>query len=412
MDLILKFIPLVVVVILLSRKYHMLFAGLIGGIIAIIIGKIPLDTATGLFLDSISRMLAITIPILYAAAASMVSQAGSIESLVELAKRFLGGRVEILAGIIVLIQGLATYTSGLGAGNTMVIAPLAMSAVGPVPQMLGSLAVITTFGYTTSPASMESILVADTVATTTSNYARIMAPYTLLFFAITILNAVVGVKRSDIARTKESEASSLSNQELIKTALPFIGLLFMVILGEPFNKLVGRVIFTPVTTVLLTAVLTTIFTEFDINQTSDALVKGSTFILTTLFSVGIFLGFIELIASLGTFEEIAGLLRYMPDNLILPVALILAFLIAIPSGAYTAGVFSLLLPTLSTLGLPAKAMGFLIVATGLGAQISPVQINVAALSDGFDMTIEEVIKSNAKYIIGAFILLLSMSLFI
>lgn len=412
MDLILKFIPLIVVVVLLSRKYHMLFAGLIGGLIAIIIGRISLDTASGLFLDSISRMLAITIPIIYAAAASMVSQAGSIESLVELSKRFLKGRTEILAGIIVLIQGLATYTSGMGAGNTMVIAPLAMSAVGPVPQMLGSLAVITTFGYTTSPASMESILVADTVSTTTANYASVMAPFTLLFFVLTIANAVLGVKKSKIDKQAEEETLDQSNGELLKISIPFLGLLFMVILGGPFNNLIGRVIFTPVTTVTITALLTTIFTEFDINDTSNALVKGSTFILTTLFSVGIFLGFIELIASLGTFEEIAGLLRYMPDNLILPVALIMAFVIAIPSGAYTAGVFSLLLPTLSTLGLPANAMGFLIIATGLGAQISPVQINVAALADGFEMTIEEVIKSNAKYILAAFSLLLVMSIFI
>lgn len=411
MSLYIKLIPLIIVIILLSKKHHMLFAGFIGGVIAMIIGRITIEDASGIFLESISKMLSITVPIIYAAAASMVSQAGSIKALVNLANRKLKGRTDILAGIIILIQGLATYMSGMGAGNTMVIAPLAMQAVGFVPEVVGSMAVITTFGYTTSPASLESILVGDAVNITAQEHAMSMGIFTLTFFALAIINGVIGVRRRNIIKENEDDLSS-SNVELVKNSIPFIALLLMVILGSSINKLIDIKIFTPVTIVIFTSILTTIFTDYSINDTSNALVKGSTFILTTLFSVGMFLGFIELIASLGTFTEIANLLKYIPENLVLPASILLAFLIAIPSGAYTAGVFTLILPSLITLGLPGRALGFVVIATGLGAQISPVQINVAALADGFDKSIEEIIKSNVKYVLTAVTILIIISFFI
>ena len=80
----------------------------------------------------------------------MVSKAGSIESLVELARRSLKGKISILAGIIVLIQGFATYMAGMGAGNTMVTAPLAAAAVGAIPEVIVAMAIVSAVGFTTS----------------------------------------------------------------------------------------------------------------------------------------------------------------------------------------------------------------------------------------------------------------------
>jgi hypothetical protein len=54
-------------------------------------------------------------------------------------------------------------------------------------------------------------------------------------------------------------------------------------------------------------------------------------------------------------------------------------------------------------------MGFVAIATGLGTQISPVQINVAALAKGFDSDIMGVIRMNFKYVIGAMVLLTAMA---
>ena len=95
----------------------------------------------------------------------------------------------------------------------------------------------------------------------------------------------------------------------------------------------------------------------------------------------------------------------------LPVAMVIGFLIAIPSGAYCAGVLTLILPTMSLMGFSPVAMGLIALATGLGTQISPVQINVVALSNGFDKSIMDIVKTNMKYMIGMLALLIVVSFF-
>lgn len=407
MELLINVIPLVVILILLFMRKHMLFAGLVGGILAMIIGGIGIGEATGLFIGGVGNMLGITVPILYAAAASMVAKAGSIESLVELAKRGLKGKIAILGGIMVLIQAFATYTAGLGAGNTMVTAPLVAIALGAVPEVIAGMAIATAVGFTTSPASTETVIAAESAGRNVVAHANAMLPYTIVFFVLSAALAVYGVYRrgSLIREGKDNkQEENVSTSILVKRAIPSIALLTLVVLGSNLNNLIGITLFTPATAVIFTAILTVICTPLNIDKTSEALIDGSKFILTTLFSVGIFLSFINMIGELGTFEQLAGLVSKAPDAIILPMAMVAAFLIAIPSGAFTAGVLTLILPTLSVLGLPSEAMGFVAIATGLGTQISPVQINVAALADGFDLEIMDVIKENVKYVIPAFIL--------
>ena len=88
-----------------------------------------------------------------------------------------------------------------------------------------------------------------------------------------------------------------------------------------------------------------------------------------------------------------------PQIIIVPCAIIMAFLIAIPSGAMCAGVLALILPTMSLLGMPSASMGMVAIAAGLGTQVSPVQINIAALSDGFQVDIMTIVKNNMKYVL-------------
>lgn len=407
MGLLINSIPLIVILVLLFMKKHMLFAGLIGGILAMIIGGIGIGQATGIFIGGVGNMLAITVPILYAATAAMVAKAGSISALVELAKRGLRGKIAILGGIMVLIQAFATYMAGLGAGNTMVTAPLVALAVGAIPEVIAAMAIATAVGFTTSPASTETVLAAESAGIDVVTHANAMLPYTIVFFLLAAALGVYGVhKRGSLVREvkEDTEKDLVKTSELVKRSIPSIALLVLVVFGNILNDLIGITIFTPAIAVILTALLTVVFTPLDINGTSEALIDGSRFILTTLFSVGIFLSFINMIAEIGTFEQLAGLVARAPDAVILPAAMLAAFLIAIPSGAFTAGVLALILPTLSVLGLPSEAMGFVAIATGLGTQISPVQINVAALADGFDLDIMGVIKKNIPFVIGAFIL--------
>ncbi|MBM7541550.1 citrate transporter [Amphibacillus cookii] len=403
MDLFIHLIPVILILILLFIKKHMLVAGIIGGATAMVIGGISIAQASDIFLDGIANMLSITIPILYASAAVMVSRAGSIQALIELARRTLKGKISILAGIIVLIQGLATYMAGMGAGNTMVTAPLMAAAIGAVPEVIAAMAIISAIGFTTSPASTETALTAESATREVTAHASSMFPFVIVFYLLAIGLAIYGVHKRGAFSNKEANQNNIndtSNMKLIQYALPAIALLIMVVFGGNINSLLGVTLITPATTIIFTALLTVVLTPLTANETSEALIDGSKFILTTLFSVGIFLGFINMIAELGLFEQVAALASQVPTPLVLPVAMILAFLIAIPSGAFAAGVLTLILPTLAVLGLPSEAMGFVAIATGLGTQVSPVQINVAALAKGFNLEIIDVIKSQAKYVVG------------
>jgi hypothetical protein len=410
MSLLINIIPLVVILALLFKKQHMLFAGLVGGILAVLIGGLEMSKATQMFVGGITNMLGITVPIIYAASAAMVSKAGSIESLVELARRSLKGKISILAGIIVLIQGFATYMAGMGAGNTMVTAPLAAAAVGAIPEVIVAMAIVSAVGFTTSPASTETVLAAESAGRDVIAHAAAMRPYTIAFYLLAAGLAIYGVyKRGVLTKDngkKEDKDDGKSNGTLLKQSIPAIALLVMVVGGSKLNSLIGINLFSPATAVIFTSILTVLLTPLTIDETCESLIDGSRFILTTLFAVGMFLSFINMIGELGTFEQIAALASNVPEAIILPVAMIIAFLIAIPSGAFAAGVLTLILPTLSALGLPSEAMGFVAIATGLGTQVSPVQINVAALAKGFEIDIIDVIKGNLKYILGALALLI------
>lgn len=415
MNLLINTIPLIVILALLFKRKHMLFAGLVGGILAVIIGGLEFQKASQMFVGGITNMLGITVPIIYAAAAAMVSKAGSIESLVELARRSLKGKISILAGIVVLIQAFATYMAGMGAGNTMVTAPLVAAAVGAVPEVIAAMSIATAVGFTTSPASTETVLTAESAGREIVAHASAMMPYTIVFYILAAGLAIYGVHKKGTlikASSKNEDSNDKSNGVLLKQSIPAIALLIMVVGGSKINSLIGINLFSPATSVIITSILTVLLTPLNIDKTCDALIDGSRFILTTLFSVGIFLSFINMIGELGTFEQLAALASNVPESVVLPVAIIIAFLIAIPSGAFTAGVLTLILPTLSVLGLPSEAMGLVAIATGLGTQVSPVQINVAALAEGFDVDMIDVIKGNVKYILGALALLIIIGIVI
>lgn len=414
MELLINLIPIIVILAILFLRKHMLFAGLLGGIVAIVLGGFTIKDSAAMVMEGISTMFSYVAPILYAAAAVMVSKSGSFQAIVDLAKDKLKGRIALFAGFLVLIQAAATYMAGMGAGNTMVIAPLVAAAVGPVPEVIAGMAIATAVCFTTSPASTETVLAAESAVRDVFDHAAAMRPYTLLFVLVGAALAVYGVhKRGSMAieqGVKETEIIESGNRWI--TAIPAIALLVMVVGSNSLNSLIGITVFTPATNVMFTAVLTAALTPLKINGTCDALSEGSRYILTTLFSVGIFLSFINIVAKLGTFEQLAALVGNVPSVIIVPCAIVMAFLIAIPSGAFCAGVLTLILPTLALLGMPSEAMGLVAIAAGFGTQVSPVQINIAALSDGFKVDIMEIVKSNMKYLISALIILIVCSFFV
>lgn len=411
MSTILLLVPLAVIIALLIARTHMLVAAAAGGVTAMIIGGIGLAEASAFVLEGIENLLGIIVPILFAASAALVAKGGATNAIVTLARRGLGARISLLAGFLVLVQALATYTAGLGAGNTVVTAPLIAAAVGAVPHVIAGMAIVTAASFTTSPASTETAVTAEFAGRPLLEHASAMLPFTISFWAIGVGLAIWGVARHGVLANRPhtdaaSDIEDLSTRRLWLRALPGIALLVMVVAGNRVGEAVGVPLFAPPVIVAITVLLTYLTSPLTLNETGDALVEGAQFILVTLFAVGIFLGFINILAEIGTFERIASAAALVPQALVVPVAALIAFFVAIPAGAFTAGVLTLVLPTLSLLGLSSMSLGFVAIAAGLGTQISPVQINVAALSYGFDQDVIAIIKNNVRFIAGAMVVLL------
>ncbi|MFA6800558.1 MAG: hypothetical protein WCR19_00460 [Acholeplasmataceae bacterium] len=419
MNLILMLIPLIVILYLLIRKQHMLVAGIVGGIVAVAVSWILVATGkleTGLqpsdfenlivnggIKDMLSKYLA---PVIYAAGAVMIARSGSIKALVEILNRKLKGKLAWLAAAIVIVQALATYMAGMGAGNTMVIAPLMFAAVGFIPEVVAGMAIATAIAFTTSPASTETALASTAAGMDVGAFANMMLPVTIIVFILAAALAFYGVhKRHNVLRTSEKvqdELTAKTNKEIWLMVVPFVVFLLLVIFGNKLNGLFTYSVFVPIINVIIAAVLCVIFCKESTEKVSKNLIEGSRFILTTLFGVGIFLGFINMIAYLGTFSELAGLIADAPKWIVAFLACVLAFIIAIPSGAFCAGVLTLLLPTIALIpGLSPLAFGLIAISAGLGTQISPVQINIAALSEGFQVSVFEVIQGNLKFVLSA-----------
>ena len=414
MELILMLIPLFVIVGVLVMKKHMLVAGIFGGLTAVVVSFIlrgmgTIDEAItfvvmqGLLTDGVEQMLSTYIaPVIYASAAVMISKTGAFKALVELLNRLLQGKIAWIAAAIVIVQAIATYMSGLGAGNTMVIAPLLAAAVGFIPQVVGAMAIATAVAFTTSPASTETALTSDTAGMVTSEFANMMLPFSATVFILAAALAFYGVKKKgDMIQTSDAEKSEFADatdKDLWFRIIPILTFLFVVVVGGALNDLFPSPVFIPFINVIIVAILCVIFGKTSMDETSKNFVDGSKFILTTLFGVGVFLGFINFIAHLGTFEELAGWAGEAPGGLVVLTAILIGFFIAIPAGAFAAGVLTLIFPTLGLLELTPFAYGLVAIGVGLGTQISPVQINVAALSEGFNLTIIDVVRNNVRFV--------------
>lgn len=409
---ILVIVPLILVLVLLFMKVDMIIAGLVAGILAMLIGGVSLMDANAQLLETIPSMLSITVPIINSAVAMAVFKAGSYSAALTLAKRGTKGKVEFVSAFIVVLLAAATYMSGIGGGSAMVIAPLAFAAVGVVPELIAGMSLAAAVSFTTSPASLESSIVSKLGDVSVGDYVSVMRPYWLVFVALAIVLAFWGTKRRNVG-FKESEDDVFdkkTNGELFKLTLPAIFLLFAVIFGPVVNDVIGFAFFTPLVYMILTLALVFICTDFTMNQSVEAMVDGSTYILTRLFQVGIFLAFINVIAQTGTFAVIAGIAQNAPEFIVVPVAILTGVLIGVPAGAYVGSVLTLVLPVAVSLGFPPLALGFVTMGVGLGSQMSFVNITMQALSSGFQIPILDVVKGNVKWLSLASVLLLAIGL--
>lgn len=404
-------LPLVVIIALLIKNVDMLVAGLVGGVLSMIIGGITLAQANSLFLAAIPNMLSMTVPIVNSAVATAVFKSGGYTAALTLVRRSIKGRTELMAAFIVILQAAATYMSGIGGGSAMVIAPLAFAAMGAIPELIAGMSIATAVCFTTSPASVESGVVSQLSGVAVTDYVAEMRMFTLLFVVIAVGIAVFGAlrRKAVFAGEENEEVKNMSNAELWKTTVPAIFLLFAVIVGPVINKAAGMPILGPLAYTVLTVALIAICTKLNLNQACSALVDGSTYILTRLFSVGIFLGFINVIGETGAFTAIVNVAKMAPAFLLVPAMVLAGFLVGFPAGAYVGSVLALVLPIGISLGFSPVALGFVTIGVGFGSQISYVNITMQALASGFQKPIGEIVKGNLKWVGAATVLLVIIS---
>ncbi len=103
--------------------------------------------------------------------------------------------------------------AGMGAGNTMVIAPLMFAAVGFIPEVVAAMAIATAIGFTTSPASTETGLAATAAGMEVGDFANMMLPVTIIVFLLAAGLAFYGVyKKKNVVRSNEQEENEFASK--------------------------------------------------------------------------------------------------------------------------------------------------------------------------------------------------------
>ncbi len=444
-------VPLIVVLILLFRQRNMVVAAAAGGLLAIVIAYLfrehlplvqesvngetrvvilDLKRAFYRFSSTIPSMLSFTSPIVNASAAAMVAAFGGFAALLEIARRRLNGRMELLAAFVVMLQAFATYTAGLGAGNTVITAPLIAAAVGATPGVIMGMAIATAGAFTTSPSSAESALTSRIAGLSdVGPYVADMRPFFLMAVAIGMAIAWWDVRRrkgafvpGDDIKATEGTPTPIDTfgvtpetpaRQLWARATPALWLLGAVVLGRPLNDLFVAwglpQFFSPMVYISITVVLVFLMRLGTIDSAAQKLIEGGSFILVRLFAVGLFLAFVNMISDIGAFQLIAKAALQVPKEFVVSVAALVGFLIAIPAGAYAVAVMGLIGPALGAAGFTPLQLGFVMMVIGMGTQMSWSQLNVASLSYGFKVSISRIVRINAPGVIAMALLLAGLA---
>lgn len=433
--------PLLVILVMIMPpfRFHVLVAGLVGGVLAVAIGGLSAPKVTELFFAGMTQILDIKSVMLFAATAMVLARCGCTNAIMELLTRWFGARTELIAAAMVLVQATATYMAGIGAANTLVTAPLVFAAVGFVPLAVVGMSIVSGASWATSPSSAEAAYISKQMGISATEYASFMLPYTVVFWVLGALIAWYGVRRYRLAGRlapglavgAQGGSSSMTAPKApievpvtnglgtdigvglsaARRAMPFFVMLLLILVGPPLNRMIGIPLFSAVLLPLWVLLLTALLLKVHPNRIAEMFVEGGLTILRYMFLVALFLGFIKLLSEIGTFTAIAGLVGFAGPAIVLAVALIVAFLVAIPAAAYTVAIDAMIIPVLGAVGVPVWAYGFVGIAVAQGAMMSPVQINVAATAHGFKTDILAIVRNNAPYMPLAFLITLVMATF-
>lgn len=423
-------LPLIVILGLLLPpiKAHVIVAGFAGGVLAIIIGGIDLTEATGLFTEGATRLFGIAPVILYASTSIVLARAGSMSATLNIIQRVLGGKIQLVVPVMVIIQSLAVYAAGSGAANTLVTGPLLFAAVGFNSWVVGGLSIASAGAWACSPSAAETAFMSEAMGIQVVDYVVMMRPYSMVLCVLGAIIAYVGVVRavkqgtlnSDIANitedVKNNAADNISKPALgdpevadWRRSLPFFVLLILLVMSPIINKLLGFQLLSTFTIPFIVLITAALLIKINFNTLSQEFVEGSRTILGYLFMVGVFLGFINILTRIGTFDVIAQLPAGLPIGLLGIGALVICYLIAIPAAAYTTAVLIITVPIMQAIGVPAIYFGFMTLIVAQGAMICPAQVNVIASAHSFKTTIMKIVSNNLRFSITAAVVVIILS---
>jgi len=310
-------------------------------------------------------------------------------------------------GTSFFLLGVVVYLAGHGAANILAIGPMIYAITGWIPEIVAAIGIAAPSSWTTSPASAETGTTAKLANISPAQYYMFMRPFTVIMWLVATALALYGsYKRRDILNLKISpEIEKISSGELLKNALPFITFIILVFVIPLFN--VNDVIVP-----LITLLVAFLVIRKDINANLQKWVEANRPLLTYLFYAGTFLGFVNVISLIGTFNTIAGVVAHVPAQVIVITAIIIGYLVGTVAGAYTAMTMALILPVLLGAGIPWRALGFVNYAIGLGAMTCPAQVSVSASAIVFKTDIPSIVKNNWKYMPFLLIIPIVLSLIV
>ena len=199
-------LPLLVTLALLLPPFraHVIVAGFVGGILAMLIGGLDIGQATGLFTEGVTRLFGIAPVILFASTSIVLARAGSMRATLSLLNKGLKGKVEYIAPAMVIVQALAVYAAGSGAANTLVTAPLLFAAIGFDPYVLGGLSIASAGAWACSPSAAETAFISEAMNMSVTEYVTFMRPYAVVLWILGAVIAYIGVVKAKKAGTHQA----------------------------------------------------------------------------------------------------------------------------------------------------------------------------------------------------------------
>lgn len=417
MSHLLSVLPFLVVFTLLLSGRHMVFAGLAGMCAAFLFGNATWEISDRLFLDALHRRVGVEVPLIYGSLAVMLFEAGSFRAVGDLARYYGKGRRRLPIGLgIVALHALATYLFGSASSMTTIFAPILFRMMGARPGIVAALSIVSAVGFSTSPASTETFITARSAGTNVLEQSSTMLPSALGFYLLALVFAAFAMRgdktKSDADSGEEPDRASALGVTW-RNAAPVFVLLTLELACQPLTAL-GFPFLTPMSIMVLTILLTVFCTNSDLDAACRGFLAGSMKVAEKLFSIGIFLGCLNIIGESGAGSSLPLMLEHVPGTFRLPLIMIVAFFLAIPVGAHCSAILLILLPPLAAgTSLPqenmAESFGWIAIATALGAHLSPVQVNVLGLGSKFEIPVSSVICGNACYIAAAMLLLLGIA---